>query len=56
MKPFVLCVILLCCADLLVSCSEHCNCRVDTNKVIIGLDCSNRDLIQLPELDDLYEV
>lgn len=58
MSIWCLLAVVLCCVNvrLLEACSKHCDCRYDGDEVIIGVNCSSRDLDSLPELNDHYEV
>lgn len=44
------------CLEMVGACSEHCVCRFAEDEVIVGVDCSNRVLNELPQLNDHYEV
>lgn len=57
MKDFLTSVVVvLCFVDLLLACNELCVCTVNEDEVIVGVDCSESNLNELPELLDYYEV
>lgn len=56
MKALIMFVIVIYYANVVLACSKQCVCRFNDKDVIIGVNCSNSELNELPKLIGDYEV